>query len=126
MSKWYKLVNKKPVQCTPIEASNFKTVQNKNQWQVSVEEIDGHRVSTVFLTLDHNYEPTGRPVLFETMIFSSNPDIDGYQDRCCTWEEAERMHESAKEWLKSQDNVQKINSEENCEVCTLTQGACRC
>lgn len=49
-------------------------------------------VSTVFLGLDHGYG-SGKPVLFETMIFGG--DHDDYQVRYCTWEEAEAGHERA-------------------------------
>lgn len=52
----------------------------------------GVTVSTVFLGLDHSYG-NGPPVLFETMIFEG--DHDGYQERYCTWEEAEQGHERA-------------------------------
>lgn len=47
------------------------------------------RVSTVFLGLDHNWG-SGPPLLFETMVFGG--PLDGEQDRCSTWEHAERMH----------------------------------
>lgn len=59
---------------------------------------DGTWVSTVFLGLDHGFDPDGPPILFETMIFDSedatSSDID-YQDRCSTWDEALKMHEHA-------------------------------
>lgn len=58
------------------------------------------RVSTVFLGLDHNW---GRllgadtpPLLFETMVFGSDhPDLDEYQRRYSTWDEAEEGHAAA-------------------------------
>ena len=37
------------------------------------------RVSTVFLGLDHNFLGTGRPVLWETMVFGG--ELDGEQWR---------------------------------------------
>ena len=48
------------------------------------------RISTVFLGLDHSYGE-GSPLLFETMIFGGKYHED--QDRCSTWDEAEKMHE---------------------------------
>jgi hypothetical protein len=57
---------------------------------VKQDYIGGIFVSTVFLGLDHNWLPGGPPVLFETMVFGGRMDM--YQDRCCTWEEAEQMH----------------------------------
>lgn len=39
-------------------------------------EKDGITVSTVFLGLDHNWEPGGKPILFETMVFGGEHDQD--------------------------------------------------
>lgn len=49
-------------------------------------------VSTVFLGLDHSYIG-GAPVLFETMIFGG--DLDEYQWRYSTWDEALKGHQEA-------------------------------
>lgn len=46
-------------------------------------------VSTVFLGLDHSFEP-GFPEYFETMVFQNGSDV--YMERCETWEQAEIMH----------------------------------
>lgn len=47
---------------------------------------DGEFVSTVFLGINHNFFPGGRPVLWETMIFGG-PN-DGYQERYSSHERA--------------------------------------
>lgn len=47
-------------------------------------------VSTIFLGLDHRFSGYGPPILFETMIFGG--PHDEYMDRCCTWDEALKMH----------------------------------
>lgn len=47
-------------------------------------------VSTVFLTIDHNWDPGGPPVLFETMIFRG--PYDENQWRYSTRAEAEAGH----------------------------------
>lgn len=54
-------------------------------------------VSTVFLGIDHNFGDEGEPVLFETMIFggSLGEHYDEFQDRYCTWKEAEAGHKNA-------------------------------
>lgn len=49
-------------------------------------------VSTVFLGIDHGYGD-GAPVLFETMIFGGKHHE--WQQRYCTWEEAELGHQEA-------------------------------
>lgn len=55
------------------------------------------RVSTVFLGLDHSFGE-GPPLLFETMVFGG--PLDQEQDRCSTWEAAEKMHELMCERVK--------------------------
>ena len=51
----------------------------------------GHYVSTVFLGLDHSWTED-KVLLFETMIFSEDKDVDEYQERYSTWKEAEEGH----------------------------------
>ena len=46
-------------------------------------------ISTIFLGLDHSFGG-GEPLLFETMVFGGV--LDGEQERCTTWEQAEQMH----------------------------------
>jgi hypothetical protein len=47
-------------------------------------------ISTVFLGIDHSFEPE-TPILFETMVFGS--DMDGLQHRYKTREDALEGHE---------------------------------
>ena len=61
------------------------------------EPIGEVRVSTVFLGLDHSFG-NGPPMLFETMVFGVA--LDQEQDRCSTWEAAEKMHELMCERVK--------------------------
>lgn len=59
-------------------------------------------ISTVLLGLDHNFMGSGRPIIFETMVFAPpftppnagdlGPDLDC--DRYCTKEEARLGHEA--------------------------------
>ncbi len=58
--------------------------------RVAWDEVDGKRISTVFLGIDHNYFGDGPPVLFETMVFGGKHDEE--QWRCCTWDEAVAQH----------------------------------
>jgi len=53
-------------------------------------------VSTVFLGLDHNFGGGGPPLLFETMIFSDELEMESITcNRYSTWEEAEKGHQVA-------------------------------
>lgn len=70
---------------------------DKADRQVAHDDLpNGVRVSTVFLGIDHQFGE-GPPVLFETMIFGG--EHDGYQDRHCTWKEAESGHKRAVEMV---------------------------
>jgi hypothetical protein len=60
---------------------------------VKSDIVQGVHISTVFLGLDHGWGPDRKPVLFETMIFGG--DLDEFQRRYHTWEEAEIGHAEA-------------------------------
>ena len=70
---------------------------------VKQEEIDGFKISTVFLGLDHNWYSSDRPLLFETMIFHSNfkSTDEEYKERCSTWDEALIQHAQTVEFIKT-------------------------
>ena len=86
----YILVDRVPVPCPDLmKWGRFMETDR----HVAVTMVDGIRVSTVFLGLDHNWGD-GTPVLFETMIFGGEHDQD-YQERCGTWAQAEAMHKKA-------------------------------
>jgi hypothetical protein len=63
------------------------------QTQIDTDEM----VSTVFLGLDHAI--SGRPLLFETMVFGG--EFDQVQERYTTWEEAEKGHQRVVEMVMS-------------------------
>lgn len=91
---------KTPVKCTREEWGEF--MKDHLNRRIALTHLDNSKVSvsTVFLALDHNHSGEGPPVLFETMIFGL-PDEEEYQTRCCTWEEALRMHDDAVVYAKS-------------------------
>ena len=64
--------------------------ENHNNRHVANQEVNGARVSTVFLGIDHSFG-YGPPQIFETMVFGG--PLDQEQDRCFTWEQAEAMHQ---------------------------------
>lgn len=49
-------------------------------------------VSTVFLSTNHQFNPDGPPLLFETMVFGGDEDEDLEQWRWTSWEEATAGH----------------------------------
>lgn len=66
--------------------------------RVRADVIGEARVSTVFLGLDRRFGE-GPPLLFETMVFGG--PLDGQQERCSTWEEAEAQHERVCERVRA-------------------------
>ncbi len=67
---------------------------------------NGVRVSTVFLGLNHEFDTTKPPLVFETMIFGE--PCDNWCDRAGTWDEAEVMHESVVAALKDGRNPDEL------------------
>lgn len=65
---------------------------------VNKTEINGLRVSTVFLGLDHSFN--GSKHIFETMVFEENSFHENYCERYSTWEQAEEGHQRAVQWVK--------------------------
>jgi hypothetical protein len=55
---------------------------------------DACYVSTVFLGLDHGWGK-GPPICFETMIFGGPVELEDYQWRYSSWDDAEIGHQAA-------------------------------
>lgn len=91
----YILVNKKIVE-EPDLIKWAKWFEGKDNI-VKQEKVKGKTISTIFLGVDYNFYGKNKPILFETMIFGIDEE---YQERCCTWEQAEKMHEKAKKYLE--------------------------
>lgn len=80
---YYKLEGKNPVLASMMEASpQIGTL-------VAYNDVDGHRISTLFLGIDHQFGD-GPPLLFETMW--TPPDGEAELRRYSTWDEAEKGH----------------------------------
>lgn len=81
--------------------------ENNDERIVRQEDIGPYWVSTVFLGLDHDFSEQGPPLLFETMVFTTEDGHrtsvrDGYFNRTSTWELALEQHEEAVAWAKEQ------------------------
>lgn len=71
----------------------FSNFENR---RVAEDIIDGIKVSTIFLGIDHAFGG-GPPVLWETMVFGSNSE---YQDRYTSHEDALVGHAKACDILR--------------------------
>lgn len=90
----YVLRGREPVPCEDfVEWGRWFETADRH---VARTDIGGVFVSTVFLGLDHNWAG-GEPILFETMTFFDDREIEGWHElhvrRCSTWLEAETQHE---------------------------------
>jgi len=107
MSDKYILVGQTPVPCEDLmEWARWYETADRHVFD---ESTVTHRVSTVFLGLDHNFQRlimgVGEPLLFETMVFcqhESKCDLDGEMDRYSTWSEAEAGHHAMVERVKAE------------------------
>lgn len=90
MDTWI-LRNKRPVRCWDMKTwAKFMGTEKA----MVVKTIDGEiTISTVFLGINHNFSKTGKPVLFETMIFGGEHDQECWRYK--TWAEAEEGHKKA-------------------------------
>jgi hypothetical protein len=73
--------------------------ENSKERVVAQTNVGNVTVSTVFIGLDHNFDPFGPPHLFETMIFRNGDGGDCW--RCTTWQEAEAQHARAVEYVRA-------------------------
>lgn len=60
--------------------------------QILDDYIEGTRVSTVWMGIDLSFNRSRPPLIFETMIFSDVPELDGLQWRFATEEGARAGH----------------------------------
>lgn len=98
MSEYYILEGKEIKKATLMEWAQW--IERPDAKRVNKTTYGDIQVSTVFLGLDHRFVDEGDPILFETMVFGGEHDED--TDRCCTYTEAEAMHERMCEKVKNQ------------------------
>ena len=82
----YILEGKKAVLCDMLTWAKWF---EKADRQVARDQIGDADISTVFIGIDYSFG-FGPLMLFETMVFGGH--LNQEQNRCSTWEEAEKMH----------------------------------
>lgn len=102
MHRYYVLKGKTAVPVADLHA--WSTAFELDDRHVAQTQIGPMWISTVFLGINHQFNDTGPPILFETMIFCGSWGEE-YMARCSTWKQAERQHADAvkvaQEWLAS-------------------------
>lgn len=95
--RWYKINEDKTTE--PLPEGQFPEDYGINSRRVGDDLVDGQRVSTVFLQLDHNWSTEDHtPILFETMIFDGPYDNEMW--RYATYAEAKAGHDQIVNCLK--------------------------
>jgi len=79
-------------------ANQFEEMSRAGTRHVGSDNIEEKFISTVWLGNNHNFY-SGKPLLFETMIFNGNESIDIYCERYSTWDEAVEGHKKAIQWV---------------------------
>jgi hypothetical protein len=103
---WYILdKDNRPVPATFEEYEKWTGQAGKENRRITKQDrFDNDKclVSTVFLALDHGFIGSSVPVLWETMIFwTEQPDLDNYQERYTSHEDALKGHKKACDLVKS-------------------------
>jgi len=78
----------KKKELVPVDLMTWAKWFETAERHIGDDTINGVRISTVFLGLDHNWGD-GPPLLFETMTFGGKEEE---QERYATYEEAEAGH----------------------------------
>lgn len=107
MYLFYKLNEDKSVSTCSLEEFSKQMgdmMANKTK-HVGHDRIDGKRISTVWLGIDHGFvqgKESNIPVLFETMVFDNERSgFEIYCDRYTSWDDAFKGHQKAVEWVKN-------------------------
>ena len=69
----------------PIDMFAWAAMFEMTDHHVAEDWIDGVRISTVWLGLDHNWADVGPPLIFETMIFEPEDDDLDMDQYCWRW-----------------------------------------
>lgn len=96
MKKYILLEDKKTYRVEPDVSTWAAWYENPDNRVLYNNRSETHRVSTIFLGFDHAYEESGKPILFETMVFiikDGKMDWGGAeQERYTSAEEATKGH----------------------------------
>jgi len=101
---WYKINEDKTVEVLPEGVFPSEKEYETPHRRVGDDTVDEQRVSTVFLSMNHNWsiDKDAAPILFETMIFGGEYDQEMW--RYSTYDEAKAGHDRIVNCLKEGTN----------------------
>jgi len=104
--QYYKIVDADVVKCASQEEGQ-SMLEDPKQKRIAETHIHEHRVSTMFLVMDHRFGKTEKePIVFETKIYNYKP-LESYETRCSSLEGSYRMHAQGIKKLKSKIRTEK-------------------
>lgn len=68
-----------------------KDFENRKDRRIGLDKVNGYRISTVWLGLDHSFM-NGKPLIFETMVFKGDSYAELDMERYSTEQEAKEGH----------------------------------
>ena len=95
---WYRM--EKDGSVHPIQ--DFAEANKDSERVLAKTKVGKEEVSTVFLGLDHNYDPNDKPILFETMIFPKCEYCERYHTFDDAWKGHKRVVAALKKELKKE------------------------
>ncbi len=99
--RYYKLTKDKRV-VLAVSKKDGIAQYGKNR-RVDLTEDKEYFVSTVFLVMDHSFDESGPPLVFETRVSTLNSREAQEMEKYSTWEEAKKGHKRmCEKWLKPQ------------------------
>lgn len=81
--------NKKPLRCSLERFCELIASENRVTKLTRLDSVD---VSTVFLGINHRFVGVGKPILWETMVFSDSNKFNGYMIRATSHKQALKNH----------------------------------
>lgn len=92
--------NNNAIPCTPLEWAEQLEIKIRNHGRhIGDNTVNGKRISTIWIGMNHNWHGDSPPLLFETMIFEGDDFHYIYCQRYSTWQEAEEGHKKAVQWV---------------------------
>ena len=96
----------------PISQEEWAVVFGGPRWQL-IDEDDDVRVSTVYIGLNHEFDPNRPPLIFETLVFVGGDEVEGMRyttklDATVGHDNLWHKYRSRTEWIVSDDGITPV------------------
>lgn len=93
-NRLYYILDKDNTTMPAINIEAWGKMFSRSDRRVGSDTIEGKYISTVFLGIDHSFDPSELHI-FETMVFTHKGGESIFCERYATWVDAEKGHEAA-------------------------------